>query len=59
MIHHYEYINLHLSMFFETKKNTQSVSKQVPEVCEVCAVSDHLRSSHAVMGTRPGLGPGR
>ena len=31
-----------------------------PEVCEVCAaVLDHLRSSHAVMGTRPGLGPGR
>ena len=47
------------SIYVFWNKKIHKVFRTSPEVCEVCAVSDHLRSSHAVMGTRPGLGPGR
>jgi hypothetical protein len=46
MIHHYEYINLHQSMFFfETKKYTQSVSNKSRSVRSVCCC---IRSSQII-----------
>ena len=52
MIHHYEYINLHQSMFFETKKYTKCF-EQVPK-CAKCVLYQII-SDHPMLWWAPGL----